>query len=136
MSIKESIIKRLVRVEKEISSKKGSFILFALFQRMDIWNEKNQEKWDLVISASWINDKNMQNERKYIFNSLLKELKGEEIAGFIEKLNFINPKDQFIRLITKSIGLREHESGDAKSIDEEKKHGISNAYVITSRPQN
>jgi hypothetical protein len=136
MSIKDSIIKRLVRVEKEISSKKGSFILFALFQRMDIWNEKNQEKWDLVISAAWINDKNMQNERKYIFNSLLKELKGEEIAGFIEKLNFIDPKDQFIRLITKSIGLREHEVSDVKPIDEEKKHGISNAYVITSRPQN
>jgi len=138
MSLIESTIKKLVDVEKRISEIKGSFILFALFKRTDILKEKNQEKWDLVMSSSWIKEKNDQANREYVFGELLKKFTGEEISEFLEKLVFIDSKDEFIKLTTNKVGELEHVHEEEKAhvglVRDGQKLDIADAYIITSRP--
>jgi len=43
------LAEHLLQVEKELSDEKGPFALFALFLREDA-----ADKWDLVISAPWV----------------------------------------------------------------------------------
>lgn len=44
-------IDKLRQVMEELSAEKGEFVLFGLFLR-----EEAQDKWDLVISATWLED--------------------------------------------------------------------------------
>lgn len=44
-----SLVEHLLQVEKALSQEKGGFALFALFLREDA-----ADKWDLVISAPWV----------------------------------------------------------------------------------
>lgn len=45
------VVERFRQIEKELSSEKGAFHLFALIEREDSFG-----KWDVVVSASWIRD--------------------------------------------------------------------------------
>lgn len=44
-----SLVEDLLKIEKSLSAEKGAFSLFALFLREDAAG-----KWDLVISAPWV----------------------------------------------------------------------------------
>ena len=43
----EQMVEKLASVEREVSSEKGDFRLFALFLREDA-----QDRWDLLVSAA------------------------------------------------------------------------------------
>lgn len=45
----KTLVAKLLEVEETVSAQKGAFSLFALFLREDA-----ADKWDLVISAPWI----------------------------------------------------------------------------------
>ena len=47
-----NFIDKLVRLEKDIATEKGEFVLFAVVQREDAPN-----RWDLLLSAPWFGPK-------------------------------------------------------------------------------
>ena len=59
------LLDKLKILESKLSKEKGNFNLFALFLR-----EEAEDKWDLVVSASWLKSNN-----KISFDYLAKELK-------------------------------------------------------------
>lgn len=69
----EQLSQKLLDMEKEVSSQKGSFRLFGLFLRED-----SENKWDLVVSASWI-DEDKENALQYLTNQLQQRLGKEEL---------------------------------------------------------
>ena len=52
----KEIIKKLIRLETTVASEKGPFDLFALFST----DEEVEDRWDLVISATWIGEESLQ----------------------------------------------------------------------------
>lgn len=68
----KNIITKLMYIEKEISKDMGPFKLFALLLRED------KEKWDLLVSAAWI-DLDKYDSLKYVASKLQSKLNQEEL---------------------------------------------------------
>jgi hypothetical protein len=101
----EKNLKKLKKIDSEIRKDRGVPSFFAAFLRTDILNKQNIEKWDLLFSASWINQKSKRKEREYIFSKLIKKFSPNELSSFLQKLDIINSKDPFIKEVTKKLGL-------------------------------
>ena len=85
----DEFIKKLQSVETKISTKKGSFQLFALFLRTDAIN-----KWDLIVAAPWLKRNDL--EALKLFAELLKnELKNNIIE--ISKVVIIDEKNPALK---------------------------------------
>jgi len=81
--------KKFVTIEREISGEKGAFLLFALFLRED-----SQDKWDLVVSAEWINE-NMKNSLSYLSDRIRSSLTEDELLSFLKNCIII-PANKYV----------------------------------------
>ncbi len=118
---------KLLKIEQELSSKKGKFSLFALFLRED-----TEDNWDLLISAPWVS-KNKADMLKYFAKKLQESLTPQEIVK-LSKIVIIEPDNPALEAIHKAIHI-EHglvEVKDSIFFGLPIKH----AFIITSQKLN
>lgn len=114
---------KLRKIEREITTEKGSFVLFALFLREDAPNV-----WDLLVSAPWI-EKDNEAALRYISAKLNAHLTTEEILN-LSKIVIIERSNPGLNAILKEIkvqhGLKEFRDRDFFGLQ------IKQGYMITS----
>jgi hypothetical protein len=123
----KDILNKFVSLEKELSQEKGNFSLFALFLRED-----SEDKWDLVLSASWLNSsdrKAYKNIADYV-NTILDK---EELI-FLSRIVLLDKTNPVVEAVNHAISI-EHgqcELKDCNFFGLQIKH----AYIITSKREN
>lgn len=120
----KNIIDKLINLEKKISSKKGPFLLFALFLREDA-----SHVWDLVVSASWA-AKNKASTLQYISKELNKTLSPNQMLK-LSRIVIIEPGDPALETMHKAIQI-EHGSAELKDCNFFGLQ-IRHAFLITSK---
>jgi hypothetical protein len=86
----------LLQVERSISAEKGPFALFALFLR-----EEAPEKWDLVISAPWI-EENKGPALKLISERIKTSVAPSDLP-IISRIVVADPADPAVDAINRAI---------------------------------
>jgi hypothetical protein len=119
------IIEKFRQIEIEISREKGDFALFALIERED-----SLGKWDVVVSASWINE----NEKSFIeliASKIHKNLSKEEQIS-ISRILVLDISDALVKSLN-MIGVKH----GTVNLSNNNFNGIliKEAYLITSKPQ-
>lgn len=74
----KGMIDKFKEIESSLSEEKGEFNLFALFLREDSAN-----KWDLLVSADWIED-NKSDSLQLIAQKVQEHLEKKGITKFIQ----------------------------------------------------
>jgi hypothetical protein len=69
------LIQKMVKIEKYLARQQGNFRLFALFLR-----DGSPGKWDVLVSANWI-DANKQQALKIVIEQLTKKLNKDELVS-------------------------------------------------------
>ncbi len=85
-------------VERTISNERDNFTLFGLFLREDA-----QDKWDLIVSASWLTGDYFKN-LEYITEKLKSQIEPNEMTG-ISRIILLSPSDKFVRNINSAINI-------------------------------
>ncbi len=120
----KKIIEKLVIAERKLSDEKGAFHLFALFLREDA-----SDKWDLVVSASWLS-KDKASALKYIASIIQKTLNANELLK-ISRIVIIDEDNPSLEAIHQAFKT-EHEAVEILStsffgLD------IKRGFLITSK---
>ncbi len=90
------LIQKMLKIEKFLARKKGDFKLFALFLR-----EGSPGKWDVLVSAKWI-DANKKQALKVITEQLTTKLNKDELIS-LSRIVVINNDNEEIPAIKKFI---------------------------------
>ncbi len=120
----KKFIEKMEALEQSISDEKGDFVLFALFLREDA-----QDKWDLVVSAPWI-EINKKVALSYLANELRSHLRSQEML-ILSRIVLVDKDNPALEAIHKAISV-EHtvvETRDSNFFGLQIKH----AYIITSK---
>ena len=120
----KQLVEKLVPLEREISADKGEFALFALFLREDA-----QDRWDLVVSASWI-EADKKKALDYLVNQLQPRLKPQELLS-ISRIVLIDEDNPALEAIHKAIRA-EHGTTEVRNSNFFGLQ-IEHAYIITSK---
>ena len=124
-----SVFIKFGEVAKKVLLDKKEVTFFALFLRVDLLNTEGIEKYDLIISAPWIDEDDTKEISEYIFGILIRELGAEILANFFQKLELFNSNTSFIRALTR-------EAGSVSDMQiRENIDGIKKAYVYLSNPE-
>ena len=113
----------VAELEQTISREKGSFNLFALFEREDIAN-----RWDLVFAAPWAEDKG--ETLRYFFVELKEHLKPQQLVE-LSRIVMLDPNDDAVKAFNTAFNV-EHgrlEVRDTELFGLPVKHGV----IITSK---
>jgi hypothetical protein len=89
-------IEKLRRVMEELSAEKGEFVLFGLFLR-----EEAQDKWDLVISAPWLEDGKLKALGEFVQKAAL--IVGEQEFLALSRIVTLNHDDPNLDTILEAI---------------------------------
>ncbi|MBI5555809.1 MAG: hypothetical protein HY920_08180 [Elusimicrobia bacterium] len=121
--IVDEMVEKLVSFERDISNERGKFSLFALFLREDAI-----DRWDLVVSASWLNA-NRKESYDYLAEKLRLYLKPQEMV-YLSGIFLINKDSPTLNAIHKKIQT-EHKVFE---ISNSNFFGMQmeQAYIITS----
>ncbi|MDD5251465.1 MAG: hypothetical protein PHT12_02420 [Patescibacteria group bacterium] len=116
-------VTKLIEAEKSLARAKGRFVLFGLFKRSDL-----DDKWDLLVSADWLNERNYQDNFVSIQKTLHRYL-GSNI-NIIARILMIPDNVPFVKSINSAFNI-EHGSAVITNCS------INNillerAYLITS----
>ena len=120
----KKFIEKIAALEQTISAVKGDFVLFALFLREDA-----QDKWDLVVSAPWI-EVNKKVALSYLANELRSQLRSQEMLT-LSRVVLVDNDDPALEAIHKAISV-EHgkvEIKDSNFFGLQIKHAV----IITSK---
>lgn len=120
----KEIVNKLMAIEKETSSVKGEYDLFALFLREDSSN-----KWDILVSANWINN-NKEEALKYLAQKIQSSLTQNELLQ-ISRIVIIEETNPALPALQQVASI-EH---GAAEIKDSNFFGlpIKHAFLITSR---
>lgn len=117
-------IKKLQKVEKNLSDSKGKFELFALFLR-----EESPDKWDLLISADWARA-NKKDSIQITIDEIRKELSNQEFLK-LSRIIVLDKNDAALKAIHQAVsvehGLAELSDNNFLGLS------IKHAYLITSQ---
>ncbi len=118
------LVQKLMKLEKSISSKKGRFLLFALFL-----SEEAQDKWDLLAAAPWIS-KDKGGSLKYLADKVQRALDSKEIVR-LSRIVIIDEDNIALDAIHRAVNI-EHGKAEIRDsvffgLD------IKHAYLITSQ---
>lgn len=97
----------LLQIERSVAAEKGPFALFALFLR----EEAPLEKWDLVVSAPWI-EANMGTALKLISERVKASLTESDLLA-ISRIVVADPSDPAVDAINRSVRV-EHSPVEIK----------------------
>src|SRR3989339_2004319 len=94
----KEIIKKLTNIKNTILSEKssGKLRFFGLIARVDIDN-----KWDLLISADWIEKNSSEETLIYIIQKLKESFDGK--LEFLSSIVLLTPKEAFVRQLARGI---------------------------------
>ena len=96
----KTVIDALLDVERALSSEKGPFTLFALFLR-----EEALEKWDLVVSAPWI-EKDKRSALRLLADRLQESLSASDVLS-ISRIVLLDPSDAGVELINRTVRVED-----------------------------
>lgn len=119
----KALVEKLAKMELDIATKKGPFLLFALFLREDA-----PDVWDLLVSAPWVESDKM-GSFKYLTNKLKSIATPQELIQ-LSRIVAIDRNDPALSAINSAFSV-EHkilEIKDANLFGLQIKH----AYLITS----
>lgn len=118
------LLQKVKQVEKQLSEEKGKFYLFALFQRED-----TVDKWDLLVSADWI-QKDKSKSLQLIAKKLQDKLSKEELLQ-LSRIVLIDDNNPTLESLNRSI----HVEHGSKEIWNSNFFGlnIKHAFIITSQ---
>jgi len=118
-----SLLKKLLKLERECSIEKGPFTVFGLFLR-----EEAPNRWDLVVSADWL-DRDDRSLLVYLARKMTALLASSERI-MVARIAIMSPKDDFIQTVLDSVriehGLEQLGQGEFGQVS------IERAFVITS----
>ena len=116
-------VEHFKKLERDISQKRGAFVLFALFAREDL-----PDRWDLVVAAPWV--KSQQEGAEYFVQEIQKKL-GSPVLNILSRIVFVQPTDPPVRAINTAMHV---EHGQAE-IRDSNFFGvpIKHAFIITSQ---
>lgn len=119
-------IKKLKSIEKTASKERGNFWFFAL-----LLPEESPNKWDLLVSADWIDD-NESSAIRYIAGKIVENLSPTEMTNFSKVVPIETKNPELIQLAKEY-----HVEHDAKEIRHQDFFGIpiDQAYIITAKPR-
>ena len=86
----------LLEIERAISHERGPFTLFALFLR-----EEALEKWDLVVSAPWI-EKDRRSALKLLSDRVQASLSASDLLS-ISRIVLADPSDPAVDAINRTV---------------------------------
>jgi len=115
----------LLKVERSVAAEKGPFALFALLLR-----EEAPEKWDLVVSAPWIED-NKGTALKLISERLKTSLAASDLP-IISRIVVADPSDPAVDAINRAVRV-EHSAVEIKD-GTFFGHRIKHAHIFASNP--
>lgn len=118
------LIPKFQSVERYFSSTRGNFELFALFLRAE-----SVDKWDLLVSAPWI-EADKQTSLREIIANVQQTLAQEELVQ-LSRVVLIDRTNQALEAIHRAINV-EH---GAVEVQDSNFFGmpIKHAYIITSK---
>ncbi len=114
----------LLQVERSVSEEKGPFALFALFLR-----EEAPEKWDLVVSAPWI-EENKGSALKLISERVKTSLTAADLP-IISRIVVADPSDPAVDAINRAVKV-EHSTVEVKD-STFFGHQIKHAHIFASK---
>lgn len=119
------IIGKLKQLIKNLEKEQGPLLICALFLREDML-----EKWDIIISASWLNSAEMQSYK--IISSKLRESLSDSELVQISRIVIIDTDDPVVSYLQ---GLETISNGGYKELradelSEKFKFTIKKAYLL------
>lgn len=118
------LIDKLRQIEKQLSEEQGSFYLFGLFQR-----EEAADKWDLLVSAAWI-QKDKYAGLQLIAKRIQDKLSKDEVIQ-LSRIVLIDDDNPALESLNRSIqiehGITEIRNSNFFDLD------IKRAIIITSQ---
>ena len=120
----KELVEKLMVIEKETSTEKGDYDLFALFLREDSSN-----KWEILVSAGWINN-NKDEALKYLAQKIQQVFTQDELFQ-ISRIVIIEKNNPALPALQQVISI-EH---GAAEIKDSNFFGlqIKHAFLITSK---
>jgi hypothetical protein len=120
------LIQKMVKIEKYLANQNGDFRLFALFLR-----EGSPGKWDVLVSARWI-DANKQQALKIITEQLTTKLNKNELMS-LSRVVVIKNDNEALTAINKFMplknGITETHDNHFFGLD------IKQAFLISSKTE-
>lgn len=103
-------LEKLNKIKTEIIKEKttGTLRLFILIERNDLEN-----KWDLILSADWLEKNNSEKDLVYLIEKIKLEF-GSDLE-FLARIIVTTPNEIFIRQLTRAI-LRVGKGGEFEEI--------------------
>ena len=127
--MKKETREKLALLEQEISAQKGDFSLFGLFLRE---NAKDEDKWDLLVAAPWL-DADEKQGLEYLAKEIQKRLEPDELLS-ISRIVVLEKENPVLRAIHKVVNVK-HKDFEVK---DNNFYGveISQAFISTSSSGN
>lgn len=122
----KEIVNKLMAIEKETSTERGMYDLFALFLRED-----SADKWDILVSANWI-DNNKEESLKYLAQRIQKAFAPDELL-LISRIVIIEQTNPALPALQQAVSI-EHGFAEIKDFNFSGLE-VKHAYLITSRKQ-
>ena len=115
---------KLAKLESDVASDRGDFVLFALFLREDV-----PDRWDLIVSAPWA-VADQKSALDYLVARIKSDL-GPEDLTLLSRIIFVDPADIAVQDLNRAINI-EH---GAVEVRDSNFFGlpIKHAYIITSK---
>lgn len=118
------LIDKLRQIEKQLSEEQGPFYLFGLFQR-----EEAADKWDLLVSAAWI-QKDKYAGLQLIAKRIQDKLSKDEVIQ-LSRIVLIDDDNPALESLNRSVqiehGITEIRNSNFFGLD------IKRAIIITSQ---
>jgi len=105
--VEQTFINKFQEIIEEITTQRGAVNLFAILKMDDL-----TDKWIVILSAAWINDKSRDEVFFLVREQLIKHLETSE-RSLIARIGLFEPSEHLIELM-----LDKHKSGDYISHDE------------------
>jgi hypothetical protein len=120
------LVNNVLQVERSLSAEKGAFSLFALFLR-----EESVEKWDLVISAPWI-ETDKEDALNLISSKVREALNLSELLA-VSRIVLVEPTSPAVVAINRAFAV-DHSSVEVRDANF---FGlaIKHAHIFASRQQ-
>jgi hypothetical protein len=118
------LVERFRRLESELAEERGDFVFFALFLL-----ENLPDRWDLMISARWL-DTDKQQAIRYLADQIKAKI-GVECLLLLSRVIVIDPDNANLQDLARSLGV-EH---GALRIQDDDFFGlrVRDARIITAK---
>lgn len=119
------ITQKLITIsDKILQEKTGILRFFGLLARSDL-----NEKWDLLVSADWIEENNNESDLVYIIERLKEEF--SENLDFLSQIVILSPRESFIMRLAQAL-IRENilVPGEAYNLMISPDFAVNHTHVI------